>query len=200
MDDISIIVIGFIGISGTKVLLEEKKENLLSRFSLNFLQEKIKEIKKIETAVNNFDLVKFIKNNLLYNDIDNEPCIYEIKKGGFLSALWKSAESVKSGLIYELLKVPILQSTIEVAEFFNINPYRLYSGNSYIVFTKNKKVLFEDFFSEYGAYLNLFPIEEVGELKKVKSRRRIDSDGMTFLTKDYKDEIDKVIDKFTKGK
>lgn len=200
MDDISIIVIGFIGISGTKVLLEEKKENLLSRFSLNFLQEKIKEIKKIETAVNNFDLVKFIKNNLLYNDIDNEPCIYEIKKGGFLSALWKSAESVKSGLIYELLKVPILQSTIEVAEFFNINPYRLYSGNSYIVFTKNKKELFEDFFSEYGAYLNLFPIEEVGELKKVKSRRRIDSDGMTFLTKDYKDEIDKVIDKFTKGK
>ena len=34
-DDISIVVIGFIGIDGTKILLERKKENLLSRFSLN---------------------------------------------------------------------------------------------------------------------------------------------------------------------
>ncbi len=200
MDDISIVVIGFIGIDGTKILLEKKKENLLSRFSLNFLQEKIYNLDKIEKVTKNFDFINFKKNKFLFKDVNDERTIYEIKKGGFLSSLWMAAESVKSGLEYELFKVPILQITIEVAEFFNINPYRLYSNNAYIVFTNDKKELFEKFYNEYGEYLDLFPIMEIGKLKKIKSRRRIDSDAMAFLTKDYKDEIDKVIEKYTKVK
>ena len=92
MDDVSIIVIGYVGITGTRVLIEEKKENLLSRFSLNFLQSKIDEIKKIEDTTKKIDLYRFCKNNLLYRNDKKEYLLYETKKGGFLSTLWMNSQ------------------------------------------------------------------------------------------------------------
>ena len=193
----NIIVVGYVGIKGTEEILIKKKENLLTRFSLNFYKTKFKEIEDIENKtkiinkkiLTNLDLIKYDKNQI--------PAIYEIKKGGFLSTLWDMSIIMNSGLEYELLKIPILQTTIEVSEFFNINPYRLYSEKSYIILTE-KKYEYIEFLYDMLSYE--VPISIVGKLKKGKSKRRIDSEGMTFLTKDYKDEIDKIILNYTKGK
>ncbi len=41
---------------------------------------------------------------------------------------------------------------------------------------------------------------KIGEIVNTKKRVRIDGEAEAFLTKDYKDEIDKIINKYTKKK
>ena len=45
-------------------------------------------------------------------------------------------------------------------------------------------------------YYNIF---EIGEIRNTKKRVRIDGESEAFLTKDYKDEIDIILPKYTKN-
>ena len=44
----------------------------------------------------------------------------------------------------------------------------------------------------------IYNIFEIGEIRNTKKRVRIDCESEAFLTKDYKDEIDSIIPKYTK--
>ena len=148
-------------------------------------------LKKIDNSLN-LDLYnKFIndKNIIYYKKID---------KGGFLAALYKICEEFKKedimkdkedrilksnilGLKYYLLRTDILQSTIEISNIYDINPYRLYTDNAYIIFSNSESL--------EGCRL-------IGKTTNDKKRIRMDIDTNSFLTKDYKDEINKVLINF----
>lgn len=157
----------FVGNIGTKALIEQKRETLESHFDSGYLMsilEKLKDGNKPSLFINNY--------------FDKE----EITKGGFLTALWKILDRNSLGVRYDLSKVPIEQSTIEISNFFDINPYRLLTKDSYIVLSN------ED-----------LPYYKIGETNDKKQRVRIDGESEAFLTKDYKDEIDKIIKNYTKN-
>ena len=189
----NIFQIGKIGNLGTKYIIEERHDELQENFSKEFLNLSIKKID--ESLKNSYNKkiqdIKFIKeNNIVYYK--------KISKGGFLSALYSICEDFKKediiknkedrilksnvlGINYYLLNTDILQSTIEISNFYDINPYRLYTDNAYIIFSNNDYIEGCKF---------------IGKTTNEKKRIRIDIDTNSFLTKDYKDEINKVLKDF----
>lgn len=51
--------------------------------------------------------------------------IHDVREGGIFAALWEMAAAKNVGLSVDLKNIPIRQHTIEVCEYFNLNPYML---------------------------------------------------------------------------
>ena len=53
--------------------------------------------------------------------------VHDVREGGIFAALWEMAAAANVGLSIDLKNIPIKQHTIEVCEYFNLNPYLLHS-------------------------------------------------------------------------
>lgn len=166
---------GYVGNLGTKVLIEERHDELLNYFDASYLDKVLSDIN------GGAHPPLFIGDeNAAIEVIDREA----IGKGGVLASLWKICDRNKCGIRYNLLAMPILQGTIEICNYFDLNPYRLLTDNSEILFVNCRA-------SE--------PMILVGETTSDKKRIRVDNDMESYLTKDFKDEIDKIIPNYTKN-
>ena len=167
---------GFVGNLGTSVLVENKYEELSQFFNKTFLDSNLH---KFDGGVNP---PLFMEKEKVIDEID-------IGKGGFLAALWKLCERNNFGLEYNLSKVPISQFTVEITDYFDINPYRL--------LTKNAKIVIVD--KSFGRIEEKAFLKHIGRITDTNKRIRIDNANESYLTKDYKDEIDLIIPSYTKG-
>ena len=69
--------------------------------------------------------------------------IWQIGEGGILAALWNVAKETESGLEIDLKKLEIRQETIEVCEYFRLNPYQLTSAGSMLILAKDGEAMTE---------------------------------------------------------
>ena len=60
-----------------------------------------------------------------------------VSEGGIFAALWEMAEAAGVGLDIDLKKIPIRQETVEICEFFDINPYKLMSQGCLLIASKD---------------------------------------------------------------
>lgn len=63
--------------------------------------------------------------------------MHDITEGGIFGALWEMASGADLGVEIDLKKIPIRQETVEVCEFFNVNPYLIMSSGSMLIATKD---------------------------------------------------------------
>ena len=190
-----IYVKGYVGNLGTKILIEKKVDELAKHFSKEYLHLLNK---NIDDTLKDGEIPSLsMLENII---IDRE----KITKGGVLTALWKICERNKWGLTYSLRNIPILQGTIEISNFFDLNPYRLLTDNAEIIVVNDDNIVNDNTFckSDFNSYvvneLMSDAFAEIGEITSAKKRVRIDGEVEAFLTKDFKDEIDKIIPKWTK--
>lgn len=117
-----IVITKWIGLEGTAILAREKEEQLLDKFPVH--------------------LVKTAKGLLKYLSVVPESKIamecgvsamHDVTEGGIFGALWELAEASGIGLEIDLRKIPIRQETVEICEFFRINPYGLISSGSMLM-------------------------------------------------------------------
>ncbi len=64
-----------------------------------------------------------------------------LAQGGIYNALWEMAEQTGVGLEVDLKKIPIYQETVEICEYFDINPYYLYSAGALLIGTNRAEEL-----------------------------------------------------------
>ena len=130
-----IVIAGFAGLSGTKLLLENEKTKteLEKRFPKRYLLEAER-----QALVSDGWKIEAIARRALYGlHFKEVPCgLGEIKKG-----LWDLGVALDTGLSVDLEEVPIRQETIEIAEYFNLNPYRIQSNHMYIYATDQATTL-----------------------------------------------------------
>lgn len=70
------------------------------------------------------------------------PCaMHSLSEGGIFNALWRMAERAGVGLEVDLKKIPVKQETIEICEYFDINPYYLYSAGALLIGAGNGQAL-----------------------------------------------------------
>lgn len=67
--------------------------------------------------------------------------VHDLSQGGVFGALWEMAERAGVGLEVDLKKIPVKQETIELCEYFDINPYGLYSAGSLLAGTERAEEL-----------------------------------------------------------
>lgn len=69
------------------------------------------------------------------------PCMTAASKGGVFAALWFLSKRTGLGFDVELKKIPILQETIEITDFFDISPYQSQSEGMMLFVTPDGDAL-----------------------------------------------------------
>ncbi|MCD8398724.1 MAG: hypothetical protein LUD12_16390 [Lachnospiraceae bacterium] len=67
--------------------------------------------------------------------------VYSVAQGGIFNALWELAECADVGLEVDLRRIPVKQETIEICEYFDLNPYYLYSAGCLLIGTEQAEGL-----------------------------------------------------------
>lgn len=112
-----ILVTKWIGIEGTSIIAKEKEKELLERFSQAF----------VDTA-KGFDQYLSVLPDSRIAVEHGVSAMHDVTEGGIYGALWEVAEASGIGLEIALKAIPIRQETIEICEYFELNPYYLISS------------------------------------------------------------------------
>lgn len=112
-----IIVTKWIGLEGTSILAKEKEAELRTRYSGSFLDK-----------AKDFDIHLSVMKEAAAAVKSGVGAMHDVTEGGIFGALWEMAQASGVGLEIDLKKIPVLQETVEICEFFEINPYELMSS------------------------------------------------------------------------
>lgn len=125
-----IVMTKWAGLEGTAILAKAKEKALLTRYSSSF----------INRAQDMLKYISIIPEAKIANNID-VTFMHDIRRGGVFGALWETGAALKVGLEVDLKKIPLKQETVEICEFFDLNPYMLTSSGSMLIVTDNANYL-----------------------------------------------------------
>ena len=117
-----IVMAGYAGLEGTFILADEYEEELADRFSGSLLyriQNAKKELCIAEAAERAF--------------FAGAGPMVSLAGGGVLAGLWELCKKTGCGMEADLPLIPLLQETIEITEYFGIDPYALQSGGGLLI-------------------------------------------------------------------
>ncbi|MDO4322778.1 MAG: AIR synthase-related protein [Lachnospiraceae bacterium] len=126
----ALVMTKWIALAGTAALAERYEEELGKRFPFPLIDrakeyEGLMSVAREARAVTRFGVC----------------AMHDLSQGGIFGALWEMAERAGAGLEVDLKKIPVKQETIEICEYFDINPYNLYSAGSLLVGTNQPEAL-----------------------------------------------------------
>ena len=119
-----IVVTKWIGLEGTAILAKEKEEELLHHFNPQL----------VHTAQEFSQYLSVIQDARIARKF-GVSAMHDITEGGVFGALWEMAEGSGVGLDADLKAIPIRQETVEVCEYFGLNPYQIMSSGSMMIAT-----------------------------------------------------------------
>lgn len=121
-----ILMCGYTGLEGTLRILAEARTELNTRFVDTFL-----------------DQAEQLENELVMPDpimrifeADSYAAVRHIESGGILAALWELCEQEKTGFEIDMHQIPMKQETVEICEFYRLNPYLMTSAGSFLIITE----------------------------------------------------------------
>lgn len=133
-----IVLTKWIGMEGMLRILGEKEEELKTRFSAGFLKK-----------IGSYKANVFARGEILEAKKQGAYMIRQVGDGGIFAALWNLAKEAECGVEVDLKKIPVLQETIEVCEFFRLNPYQLASAGTMLMLAEDGEKLAESL-NEHG--------------------------------------------------
>lgn len=117
-----VVVTKWIGLEGTSIIAKEKEKELLSKFAPSFIEE----------AKNFADYLSVVPEAATAVK-SGVSAMHDVTEGGIFGALWEVAEASGVGLEIDLKAIPVKQETIEICEYFGLNPYALISSGSMLM-------------------------------------------------------------------
>ncbi len=171
-----LVITKWIALEGTSMLAAERKENLSSRYPIPFIEE-----------AERFKELLDIRAEAAVAVESSAGAIHDISSGGIYAALWEMSERAGCGLEVDLRKIPVRQETIEICEFFEINPYQLLSGGALLLAAKDGESLVKKL-EDKG-----IPAVVVGALKEGNDKIIINGEEKRYLESPQADEIHKVL-------
>ena len=103
--------------------------------------------------------------------------------GGVLCGLWELAEAEKTGFEIDFSKLALKQETVEICEFFQLNPYLLTSAGSYLVLTEHGEETLESL-KNAGV-----PAVRIGFVKEQNARTLVNGEETRYLDRPAPDEL-----------
>lgn len=125
-----IVVSKWIGLEGTARLAKRYRMELAQRFPMRM----------IEDAADYDRFLSIIPEAA--TAVKSGVCgMHDVSRGGIFAALWEMASGAGVGLNVNLKKIPVRQETIEICEYFGLNPYELLSGGCLIMTAEDGNAL-----------------------------------------------------------
>ncbi len=171
-----VIVTKWIGIEGTCKIARRKEEELVRHFNPSFIRG-AKELAK-------FLPVEKDAKTALRSEVHSMHCIAEC---GIFGALWEMAEEARAGLNIQIKDIPIRQETVEICEFYRINPYWLLSKGALLITAPNGGGIVSELNKEG------ISAAVIGRITAGNDRLLFNGEGRRYLEPPKGDEIYKVI-------
>lgn len=178
--DQDLAAVGYIALSGTAELAVSGEEELLKRFTPQFVK-RCQSIYETEERVRAFAQA----GEGILELAGAESCFFA-GEGGIMTALWNYFDAFGLGFEMELRRLPLLQETVEVCEVFDVNPYRLQSAGCILLTAQNGGALTERL-KKQG-----IPAVVIGRTSKSIGRRIYNGEIQTFLDRPKPDELYKI--------
>ncbi len=171
-----LVISKWIGMEGSAMLAKEKFEELKTKYPAPFID----------------DAADFKRHLCIAEDMDvaiaaGITAAHDLSNGGVFAGLWEIAQKQGLGLKADLRSIPVRQETIEICEFFELNPYQLLSGGAVIFATDNGEKLATALL-ERG-----IPAAVVGQLSEGKGKTLVNADETRFLDLPQSDEIHRIL-------
>lgn len=128
-----VILIGEVGTEGMLRVIGQREAELRERFTPAF----IRQMKAYDTQLCGIGQIEAAREC-------GALAVSQISEGGILAALWNLAKETEKGLLLDMKKFAIRQETIEVCEYFRLNPYQLTSNGSFLVLAEHGEVFVEE--------------------------------------------------------
>ena len=172
----AILVTKWIALEGTSIIAKEKEQELLTRLPRHLIEE-----------AKAFDRYLCVLEEARIAASCGAHAMHDITEGGILGALWEMAEASGVGLRIDAKRIPVRQESIEICEFFGINPYGLIASGSMLIAAPNGP--------ETARALQAagIPAAIAGYACEGSERLLINGDKRRFLEPPKTDEIYKVI-------
>lgn len=171
-----ILVTKWIGIEGTSIIAKEKEKELLTRFSVPFIEK----AKKMDAYIS-------VLSEAAVAVRSGVGAMHDVTEGGIFGALWEMAEASGVGLEIDLKKIPIRQETVEICEFFGINPYELISSGCMLMAAEDGNMLVQQL-EKAG-----IPATVIGRATAGNDRVLFHADEKRFLEPPKTDELYKAL-------
>lgn len=120
----------WIALAGTAALAVQKEEELGKRFPLSLIKN-----------ARGFAALMPVLPEARIAVSTGAHAMHDLSQGGVFGALWEMAERADVGLDIDLKRIPIRQETVEICEYFDLNPYNLYSAGSLLIGTREPETL-----------------------------------------------------------
>ena len=166
----------WVGLEGTSILAKEKEQELRTRFPGRLVEE-----------AKAYDRYLSVLPEAAIAVRSGVCAMHDVTEGGIFGALWEMAESSGVGLEIDLKKIPVKQETIEICEFFNINPYELISSGSMLMAVPDGNGLVREL-QKAG-----IPGTVVGKATAGKDRVLLNEEERRFLEPPKTDELYRVV-------
>jgi hydrogenase expression/formation protein HypE len=131
--DQEIVMTKWAGLEGTAIIAKAKEEELLTRYSYGF----------IDGAKKMLDYISVVPEAEVARVV-GVTSMHDVTEGGIFGALWEIGAASKVGLEVDLKKILLRQETVEICEFYNINPYMLISSGCMLIITDKGNRLVEE--------------------------------------------------------
>ena len=119
-----VVVTKWIGLEATAILANECEEELSARFPAGL----------VDVAKGFGKYLSVVKDARIAVDC-GVTAMHDITEGGVFGALWEMASGSGVGLEVDMKKIPIRQETVEICEYFGLNPYQIMSSGSMMIVT-----------------------------------------------------------------
>ncbi len=127
-----IVLTGWIGLGGTVLLAKEKEQELAKHYTLDFISQ----------AKNLMPEGPWGEETRIGRRLG--AAMHNLSEGGVLGGLWELMERGSLGMEVHLKKIPIRQETVELSEYFGLNPYQMFSPGSYLMAVPEGEKLVEE--------------------------------------------------------
>ena len=112
----------WIGLEATTILAKEREEELRKRFPAGI----------VDTAIGFDQYLSVVPESRIAME-HGVTAMHDITEGGVFGALWEMASGAGVGLEVDLKKIPIRQETVEICQYFDVNPYQIMSSGSMMI-------------------------------------------------------------------
>jgi hydrogenase maturation factor len=171
-----IVMTKWAGLEGTAIIAAAKEQELLSKYSASF----------IEGAKNLIEHISVVPEAMVARAV-GVTSMHDVTEGGIFGALWELGAATKVGLEVDLKKIPMKQETVEICEFYDLNPYLLISSGCMLMVADQANLLVEQL------AVKGIPACVIGRITEGNDRIIINEDERRFLEPPKSDELYKVM-------
>ncbi len=114
------------GLGGTALLAGHFTDELVTRYPRRFIERAAELLSETEENAEGYLAVT-----------DGATYVHAAAEGGVFGALWELAEYAQCGLEIDLPAIPILQETVEICEYFDVNPYQLRTEGVFLILSEH---------------------------------------------------------------